>query len=158
MSLKERDAPWSSDNDCVRQNSWIVDSESETERRNLSSRRRPRTRRNENSARASLNPDSSARVTSRYVLRCFNESISSLTTVIAAVDDGDGDSFWVCDSEFSVAGGGDGGCSYTFEFIEFSFWRNRNGIEILCMARTLSDRLVACATTLRCTEPYSFCG
>jgi len=58
----------------------MVDSASATERRNLRMERRARTRRKENSARASLSPVLRARVTSLYTLCCCSDFPTSLTT------------------------------------------------------------------------------
>ena len=73
--------PWRSGSDWVWQKSWTVESDSATDRRNLRRVRRPRTRRNENSARASRRPVLRARVISRYSLFRFSEFTSSWTAV-----------------------------------------------------------------------------
>lgn len=80
-----RDGPWSSGTDWDWQKMWIVESDSATDRRILRRERRPRTRRNENSARASRRPVRRARVISLCTLCCLREFASSPTAVAAAV-------------------------------------------------------------------------
>ncbi|RDX70720.1 hypothetical protein CR513_50013 [Mucuna pruriens] len=62
----------------------MVESDSATERRNLRMERRARTRRKENSARASLRPVLSARVTSLYTLCCWSDFTTSLTSPLSS--------------------------------------------------------------------------
>ena len=76
----------------------MVESDSATDRRNLRSERRPRTRRNENSARTSLRPLRRASVTSRYTLCVVNELTKSPTAVVGESDSDSGEALGVIPS------------------------------------------------------------
>ena len=66
----------------IEESDWAID------RRDLRRKRRPRTRRKENSARASRRPVRRARVTSLKIRCLLRELTSSPTALVAASDSG----------------------------------------------------------------------